>query len=215
MKRIRSSRAARYKIAAVATLSVGVLALGACGPVLAGSAAVVGTARITDQTLDKQVKEVTSALQIQESLNVSSVILSRLVTQQLIFGLAEQLRISTDPAQVRAFLDEQVQAAGGRERFEQALLQQGMPADQIEAAARARLLVSALGTQLLPEGDPQSQEVATAAAVTKFSSDVGTRISPRFGEWDAELLRIGPPPNDLSHPVRKASINPMESEPIR
>ncbi len=215
MKRTRSSRATRYKILCVATLAAAAVAISGCGPLLAGSAAVVGQARITDQALAAQVTAVTTNLKIAESPEVSVAILNRLVTQQLIFALADQQRISLSQADVDAFVNQQAQLAGGRERFEAVLMQKGIPADQIPAAARATLLVAQLGSRLAPGSDGEAQDSATVAAVTKFSGEVGTRVSPRFGEWNGELLRIGPPPNDLSRPIRNVSINPLEGAQVQ
>lgn len=215
MKRMGSSRVTRCKILSVATLAVAAVAFSGCGPLLAGSAAVVGQARITDQTLAAQVTAVTTKLQIAESSEVSVAILNRLVTQQLIFALADQQKISLSQADVDAFVEQQAQLAGGRERFEAVLMQKGIPADQIPAAARATLLVAQIGSRLAPGGDGEAQDLATVAAVTKLSGEAGTRISPRFGEWNAELLRITPPPNDLSRPIRKVSINPLDGAPVQ
>lgn len=205
----------RYKIGCAATLAAAALAVSGCGPALAGSAAVVGSARITDQALAAQVTAVTTQLKIAETSEVSVAILNRLVTQQLIFALADQQKISVSQAEVDSFVEQQAQLAGGRERFEAVLMQKGIPADQIPAAARATLLVAQLGSRLVPGGDGEAQDSATVAAVTKFSGEIGTRVSPRFGEWDAELLRIGPPPNDLSRPIRKVSINPLEGATVQ
>lgn len=215
MKRTGASRVTRYKIGCAATLAVAALAVSGCGPALAGSAAVVGSARITDQALAAQVTAVTTQLKIAETSEVSVAILNRLVTQQLIFALADQQKISVSQAEVDSFVEQQAQLAGGRERFEAVLMQKGIPADQIPAAARATLLVAQLGSRLVPGGDGEAQDSATVAAVTKFSGEIGTRVSPRFGEWDAELLRIGPPPNDLSRPIRKVSINPLEGATVQ
>lgn len=215
MKRTRSVGVARYKIVFGAALTAAVLGMSACGPLLAGSAAVVGTQRITDQTLYQQVTEVTTALDLAETPQVSAVILGRLVTQQLVSALAQQQHVTVDNAEVDRFIADQVQAAGGRPRFESALIRKGIPADQIPAAARATLYVIKLGPILAPNGDQQAQDLAIVAAVSQLSNQLGTRVSPRFGEWNAELLQIGPPPNDLSVPVRKVSIDPLQGAAVQ
>lgn len=182
------------------------LAVG-CGPVLAGSAAVIGDGRITDEALASQVSEVTSALGLEESGNISAAILNRLITQQIVMELAKKHNVSVSKEEVDSFVADQAQMAGGTERFEQALLGKGIPADQIAKAAEATLLVAKLGPVIAPGADPQEQEIATVAAAGNLARELDTRVSPRFGIWDPELLRVGPPPNDLSKPAAKPDLD--------
>lgn len=184
----------------------------ACGPTLAGSAAVVGQHRITDETLATQVSAVTVPLRVPESQQVSAAILNRMITQQLVFDLAAEHQISVSPEEVRAFIDEQVALSGGdREMFERGLLQRGIPAAEIDGTARATLLVARLGPKLAPGQGVEEQELATVLAVAELSRKLDTRVSPRFGTWDPELLQVTGTPNDLSTPAPRRDVQALRS----
>jgi len=205
--------AKRFHRVLVVAGSAGALVLTtACGPMLAGSAAVIGQSRITDETLATQVSAVTVPLRVPESQQVSAAILNRMITQQLVFDLAAGHQISVSPEEVQAFISEQVALAGGdRQAFEQGLLRRGIPPAEIEGTARATLLVARLGPVLAPGKGVEEQELATVLAVAELSRKLDTRVSPRFGTWDPELLQVTDTPNDLSTPAPRRDVQALRS----
>ena len=72
----RTTRGRRRVIVVAAVLAVGGLVAG-CGPERAGSAAIVGDARITDMQLSDQVNVVTAALGIPTSAKANHVVFNR------------------------------------------------------------------------------------------------------------------------------------------
>lgn len=212
---MRPANRARRGAAILAVVACAALAATACGPVQAGSAAIVGQTRITDEALGVQVAEVTSALGVPGSQAVSAAILNRLITQQLVFELGARNGVTISSDAVNSFLAEQAAAMGGREAFEEALLEKGIPARAIPDAARATLIVAELGGRLAPNQPPEDQEAATVNAATTLSKELDTRVSPRFGTWDAQMLQVGPPPDDLSKPAPRPDVTALGGIPVR
>ncbi|MFZ1854639.1 MAG: SurA N-terminal domain-containing protein [Candidatus Nanopelagicales bacterium] len=197
---VMSSRRIRF-VTGLAGLAVLGTAIAGCGPNLAGAAAVVGSTRITDQALTQQSDLVTSTLGIEPSAQVNVVLLQRLITQELVAQLAAREGVTVSQGEVESFLQKQYQQAGGQAALEQALLQSGIPSDQIQEAARTTLLVQKLGEKLAPGQDSQAQQGAVGIAIIALSKQEGTQVSPRFGSWDGKTLEVTAPPNDLSKPV--------------
>lgn len=210
MTRKRTVRATVLGVAA----ATAVLLTG-CGPMLAGAAAVVGQTRITDDALGAEVDVVTSAIAIEKSGTVSAAILNRMVTQELIFEVAEREGVSVSDETVDAFIAEQEAAVGGKAAFEARLLEKGIPPSAVFDAAKATVLVAELGAHLAPGKQPEEQELATVAAVTKASSELDTRVSPRFGGWDPELLQVTRPPDDLSIPAPRPEVTALSPIPTQ
>lgn len=209
---MRSQVRSRAAVATAGLLAIGALVAG-CGPVLAGSAAVMGDTRITDETLAQQAQAITSALKIEESPKVSSVLLQRLVTQELVNQLAARNNVVVTQGDIDTFLTEQYTKAGGREALQAQLLQAGIPADQIESSAKTTIQVAKLGPALAPDADAKGQQTAVAVAAVKLSDELDTQISPRFGTWDARGLQVAPPPDDLSAPVPVANTGGLSPMP--
>lgn len=197
--------------------AAGVLLLvAACGPVLAGSAAVIGQHRITDEALASQITAVTEPLRVPESQSVSAAILNRMITQQLVFDLAAKHQVSVSSEEVQSFIDEQVALMGGdREAFEQGLLRRGIPASEINNTAKATLLVAKLGPVLAPGQGAEGQELATVLAVAEMSKQLDTRVSPRFGTWDPEQLQVIATPDDLSTPAPRRDVESLRGAQVR
>lgn len=192
---------ARFRIV-IATLGCATavsLATG-CGPNLAGSAAVIGDSRITDETLVSQSNALTAALEIPPSAKVNQFLLDRDLKQELVSRLAEKHGVDITPGQIAAFLDEQYQLGGGKEQTLAQLEQQGITADALDAVVLTQLQVVAIGQALLPNGTEEQQSKAVLAAAIELSDQLNVTVSPRFGQWDAEKLGVIPAPNDLSAP---------------
>ena len=199
----------RRRVAVVgAMLITGGLVAG-CGPELAGSAAVIGNDRVTDSQLSDQFTVVTTALGIGSSAKANQVVLDRLVRAELYDELAARngIDVTDDPMYVRArkgvtkFLNETAAQVGGQEALNAQLLQSGVPQSEVFGFAQTFLTQKALAEKLAPGKSQQEQGVILGAAVIALSKELDTRVSPRFGTWDAERLSVGAPPNDLSEPL--------------
>jgi hypothetical protein len=103
--------------------------------------------------------------------------------------------------QVDELIDEAVQANGGREQFEQLAIQQGLLPEDVPLQARISLLATALGAKLAPGVDQQAASTVIAQDLVRVSNELNVTVSPRFGVWDSNQLRLDAPPNDLSKPL--------------
>lgn len=188
---------------AAAGLMVAVVASG-CGSVAPGAAAVVGDERISERELTEHVQAVLRAQGRPVDSSAESIVdttLNQLVTASLVEQYSEQEGIEVDQGEIDAAVVSVVSASGGQEALEQSLLQQDLAPDQLEALLRVNLLVQKIGQALDPAGTPESQSSAVFSAIVAFSEEVGTRINPRYGTWDAMNLGVGPAADDLSAPL--------------
>ena len=193
-------------------LAVGFLAVGAlvagCTPDLAGSAAIIGDSRITEDTLAAEATVLTDALQIPKTNKVNVFLLDRDLKKQLVSKLAANKGVAITPDQVNAFLNDQYTKGGGKEAVLAQLLQRGITASEIEAVAVTQLQVEAVGKVLLPNGTPEQQSQAVFIAAIELADQLGIEVSPRFGQWDAKNLAVVPPADDLSSPAHPPLLRP-------
>lgn len=176
------------------------LALAGCGPTLSGSAAVVGEQRLTDSQLAQTTSELTGALGIPDSAQVTQAVLSRWMVDQLVTQLADNQQVSVTKGEIDAVIADEVKNAGSREQLEQAALQSGVLPSMIPDAIRTTLLIDALSKKVANPQDPSGQ-TALVAEVQKFSETLDPRVSPRYGTWDAQQLTVSALPDDLSTPI--------------
>ncbi len=174
--------------------------LSGCAQTLAGSAAVVGDARLTDNELSQTVTTLTDKLGIQSSDQVSQAILSRWMVNQLVEQLAEDKGVTLTKGEVDAAIAEQVESAGGQEAFEQSALQAGVLPEDIPGAVRVSLLIDKM-TKFTVTGDDPSGQAGLIVQVQQLADELDPQVSPRFGTWDAQQLTVGALPDDLSTPV--------------
>lgn len=181
----------------VAVLTVG------CGTASPGAAAVVGDDRITERELTEQVEQVLRAQgrpvdSASEALVVTT--LNRMITTSLVDQLAEIEGVDMTQGELDATVAEYTDATGGREAFEEVLVQQDIAPGAVDDLFRVNILAQKLGFQLDPAGSPESQSTAVFIAVSELSEEIGTSVSPRYGTWDAAMLSVGAVKNDLSIP---------------
>ncbi len=174
-----------------------------CGSAVPGAAAVVGDQRISERELTEQVEQVLRAQgrpvdSASEALVVTT--LDRMVTTSLVEQFAAREGVEVTQGELDATLANYAEATGGQEAFEELLLQQDLAPESIEALFRVNILAQKIGMELDPMGSPEAQSSAVLGAVSAFSEEVGTSISPRYGTWDAMSLTIGVADNDLSVP---------------
>lgn len=181
---------------------VAVVASG-CGSASPGAAAVVGGDRISEGELTQKVEQVLQAQgrpvdSASEALVVTT--LDRLITTSLVLQLAEREGVEVTQGELDATVANYAEATGGQEAFEELLIQQDLAPESIDDLFRVNILAQKLGLQLDPLGSPEAQSAAVLSAVTEFSREVGTSVSPRYGTWDAATLTVGEIGNDLSVP---------------
>lgn len=176
------------------------VALAGCGPTLAGSAAVVGDARLTDGELAQTTSELTAALGIPESPQVSQAVVSRWMVDQLVGQLADEKGFEVTKGDVDKVIAEEAENAGGIEALEQGALQAGVVPSAIPDAVRTSLLIERM-SEFTVTGDDPSGQTGLLTQLQQFSETVDPQVSPRFGTWDASQLSVGALPDDLSTPV--------------
>lgn len=174
-----------------------------CGSAVPGAAAMVGDDRISERELTEKVEQVLRAQgrpvdSASEALVVTT--LDRMITTSLVEQIAEQEGVEVTQGELDATLANYAEATGGQEAFEELLIQQDLAPESIEDLFRVNILAQKLGMELDPMGSPEAQSSAVLAAVSQFSDDVGTSVSPRYGTWDGASLTVGAIANDLSIP---------------
>ena len=198
------SNAGIAKLAGIAGVAMSAVLLVGCSSASPGAAAIVGDDRISERDLTEQVQQVLSAqgrpLDSASQALVATT-LDRMITTSLVEQLATDQGIDVTRGELDATLANYAEASGGQEAFEQSLLQQDLAPDDIPEIIRVNILAQKIGFALDPGGTPESQSAAIFGAVTAFSQDVGTEVSPRYGTWDPVGLAVGPALDDLSTPA--------------
>lgn len=195
----------RVKLLASAIVVGTVVFLAGCSsnPIQAGAAAVVGTEQIKESTVADQVAEVQRARGLAPEAPDETLVrqtLERLVTETVIMQLAEQNDVSVTQGEVDRLFFGFEEQAGGRAELEKLLLEQGVPASQVESVARLNVYIEALGRKLAPNADVGEQGQIVFTAAVEYADEVGVQVSPRFGTWDAQQFIMGPVPTDLATP---------------
>lgn len=187
----------------VGAVAIAAVVMSGCSTAAPGAAAVVGSDRISERELTEKVEQVLRAQgrpvdSASEALVVTT--LDRLITTSLVEQFAEQEGVSVTQGELDATVAGFVEATGGQQAFDDVLLQQDVAPESAPELIRVNLLAQKLGAALDPTGGPEAQSAAVLIAVSDFSEDVGTSVSPRYGVWDPINLSVGAMPNDLSVP---------------
>ncbi len=195
----------------VPVLLLAAVGLVGCGQTLAGSAAVVGEQRLTDAQLADTTSELTEALGIPASAQVSQAILSRWMVAELVDELASRKGVDVNKGAVDAAIADEQERAGGREALEQGALQSGVLPDQIPAVVRTSLLIEEISKTTITGDDPTGQS-GLLVQVQQLSDELQPQVSPRFGTWDAQQLTVGALPDDLSTPVVTDALGQLQQQ---
>lgn len=202
---IRMSNPGRTRRAALAAAAVGAAALLAgCGPTQAGSAAIVGDSRITDTQVAEQVSVVAAALGIPVSDQVTSAIITRMVTARIVDELAKREGVAISQGEVDAFIAERAQTAGGIDRLKEELMKAGIPEQDLNQTVVTALQIQVLAGKLAPGEPQQEQQLVLLRAASQLSEQLHTQVSPRFGVWNSEIMQMTRPADDLSSPPPSA-----------
>lgn len=195
--------ARRLTIAAAALAASAALVLTGCSNQDAGSAATFSDGRISEADLNAQIDEVLAA-KGQSATTEDPVLvqqtLGRMITTRLIDQLAEDAGIAVTQGEIDSMLVNYESQLGGADALRTAFLGENVAPSQINAFLRLQIQAQALGIELAPRGSAEEQGMAVYEAVSEYSQEVDTTVSPRFGTWDPQSLSLGPVPNDLSTP---------------
>lgn len=179
----------------------------ACGPLQSGAAVVYSEGRITDNELAAQVNELASVLSVTPTPELTRVTLQRLTSNELIEQAADQLGVTVSRAEVELFTLELLAAYPSAAEFELAVLQQGVTPSQLEEQLRITMLAERIGERLMPGNtDQQVQQEVIGDYLVGVAEQQNMRVSPRFGYFDQESLRVYPPLNELSAPPQQNQL---------
>jgi SurA N-terminal domain len=209
----------RTRLAALGAVGLGACAvLAACSPVKVGSAAIVGSERITVSSLDTQVTNFNTAAapygsQVQlTSTEVPAAVLSWLIRFEIEDQMAASAGISVTEAQVQQGI------ASVNSQAKQAASQNGL------SSAQSVFLNAGISPQMVPAlGKYQAQEVAFAeqanggklpattaentavtAALNKAqctaAKSLNIQVNPQFGRLDYSQYTVVPVTDTLSRP---------------
>ncbi|MEZ5115299.1 MAG: SurA N-terminal domain-containing protein [Candidatus Nanopelagicales bacterium] len=210
--------ARRLAAAAAALAAVSVLSgCGGSGTLQAGAAAVVGETRIATSQLADQVREVNTANDLpadEPDAELTRTTLERLVTNELVAQTAQAEGVEISQGQIDAALKAYSDQLGGQSEVEAAFLQSSIPASAIDATVLLSLQVDGLGRALSPDGSVEEQQRAAFDAVVEQGKAEGVEVSPRFGTWVADELRIGPLPTDLAVPPAETATDGTIEVPV-
>jgi peptidyl-prolyl cis-trans isomerase SurA len=171
-------------------VAVASAALSACGPVEAGTAAIVGKERITSSDLDADVREFRKDLaankmaeeQLNLSFSVPQMILLNVANARQYAEFARQKGVTVSDGEIDAI----VTAQGGQAKIDQALLGSGIPLSEGRAAIRGLIIRQKLMAQLGAGSDQQSQQTALLKLTQEVEAAVPVRYSPRYGKFDPQ-----------------------------
>jgi len=197
----------RRRILAVTALALTLpMVLTACKPGQAGAAALVGTSRLAESTVQSDTQDTITAMGPDAAANVDNATImqntvSRWVRHELLDRIAAEKDLSVSAGEVDALIASSL-SAGTRKDLEQAAAQQAsVPPAELEQYAHDVLLERKLGAALTPDGSADQQQAAILARYQKVAKEEGVTVSPRYGTFDETVLRITPGKNDLSIPL--------------
>lgn len=207
MTRPTSTRLRRRGIAALALALLAGLALTACTPTQAGSAAIVGDQALSEASLTslaKQVRDVATTAQIQvpqaDALNQR--IVAVWVNEQLTRALADKVQADATPAQVDNLLG-QFQP----DQLAQIQVSSGIAPNMLRDAAEAAVLRQAIVASLAPSASTQQQAVVLGKAYQAVANELGVSVNPRYGSWNADTAQVDASTDALSRPAAAPSAS--------
>ena len=194
----------------------GCAVLAACGPVQAGSAAIVGNQRITVSSLDTQVsnwevaaKPYGNSLQV-TAATAPAAVLSWLVRFEIMDQVAASNGISVTQAQSEAALSSlsALASQAGASSTSMLLIANGVPPQLFPQVGQWEAQQTAYGLKANGGKEPSStaEQNAFTASVNKAqcttADSLNIQISPQFGRLDYSMaaFSVVPAANTLSGP---------------
>lgn len=200
------------KFRALLSATVAVLVLTGCSgqSELAGSAAIVAgkqipttlvTARVNEVRMEIEQLPASQVSQVPTLAELSRMILSRAILEEVLaLGLAQQNIVVTD-AQVSEF-KQSVFAQYGQDVIEaQIATQNGVGLEQVDNFMRMVFGEQLLAQLLAPNGTSDEQTNGLVDYLGTISRDMDIQTSPRFGEWNPNDLQVLAGDMALSQPA--------------
>lgn len=185
--------------------AVSLLALAACGTQEPGSAAIVGGTSISESAVESNVSSLLAAQGLTRddaTIDITQLMLDRLITTELIEQVAADLDITADEGQLDAVIASYADQAGGIEALREYLVQQNVAPEELESILRVNILAEKIGTEVDPDGTPETQSMALMQMIILYANDAGVTVNPRFGTWDVEQLAVASNFDYLSVPAQ-------------
>lgn len=210
------SRAFRAMLVAAAA---GVLlALSACGPTKVGTAAIVGDSRLSTVTVNAAAEQVVKVdPSAQQNGNVAAGIVQAKVLDLLTVALAQREGITWTQGDVDNAVNRATRGQGidqtqvyGVPLINGAKVE--LPAADAKDYGRDLYLQSVLLKRYGGATNPGAQQ-RLVDKLTAVAKDVGVRINPRYGTFDASKLTLQPGSGGLWVPARGATPAPAPTGP--
>ena len=211
---MRISQRFRRVLTVTAAVAASCVVAAGCSASEPGKAAVVGDVTISEQQIADQMREVNELSGLpptEPNLQFVAGLVNFNVTSELVNQAAAREEVSVPPAEIDAAYAEVIEANGGQEAVEQALVQSGFPPSALLGQIQTQLIAMALGGALAPGLPEQEQQQVLIAALAEFSEEIGVEVAPKYGEWYPEQLTIGPAENPTSRVAQpQLPINPLQ-----
>ena len=184
----------------IGAVAVAALVAGCSVVSQAGSAVVVGSARMTNDEVASQYAEVRAALGgltiDGTAADINRQLLSGFVFDQLVDAALAETGLEVTAGEIAAQRAQLVAQLGSEEALNAAAAQSAIPPSQIDRALKFSLAYQALAKHFL---DPAAADQATAQnqaeaaayeLVGEKATELGVEVSPRFGRWDPDTMMI-------------------------
>lgn len=166
----------------------------------AGAAAVLGDdERITVTQLQNRVADVRDAQNasphadelIDQSGDLSVDTLNTMLQGRVIERAAENYDVSVPRAQVQRTRRDEADSVGGAKQLEAMYLQQySIPPEALDKHYEQQLMVQRLVEKLGINPQTQDGQARLGGVLVEASKDLGIDVSPRFGKWDNDQVRL-------------------------
>lgn len=166
----------------------------------AGAAAVLGDdERITVSQLQNRVADVRDAQNasaqademIGQSGDLSVDTLNTMLQGRVIEQAAENHGVTVPRGEVQRTRRAEAESVGGEEQLEAMYLQQySIPPEGLDTHYKQQLMVQGLVQKLGINPQTQEGQAQLGGLLVEASEDLGIDVSPRFGTWDNEQVRL-------------------------
>lgn len=184
-----------------AAIVVAVPLLSSCGgEPRAGAAAVLGDdERITVSQLQNRVADVRDAQHasaqademIDQSGDLSVDTLNSMLQGRVIEQAAENNGVTVPRGDVQRTRGAEAESVGGEKQLQEMYLQQfSIAPEQLDTHYKQQLMVQALVTKLGINPQTQEGQARLGQLLIEASDDLGIDVSPRYGKWDPEQVRL-------------------------
>jgi hypothetical protein len=167
-------------------------ALVGCGPIHAGTAAIVGPARITSDRLNADVRDFQNYLSshkmttkdLQLAGSVPQVILQQIMFEEQTDQYATSKGVKVTSGEIDTVLGQVAQNQGGRQQLETVAVQSGITPTRLPFAIKALVQRNKLIAQMGVGQDQAAQQAAATKLAQDMDKAIPLRVNPRYGQFD-------------------------------